>query len=242
MAQKLTKTKSKPKPKPKPKPKALVTAKTDASPKPRQRRVQERAEITIEKIRDAATRLFAERGYDGASIRDVENAAGVKRGLVNYHFGNKETLWKAVVEHVFALLSTYMNERAGLMRDLSPKERISYVIRSQIRFYALNPDLNRLMIQEGKRDTSRLRYIVDTYSRPAMNLLRDIAMDALPIDQDEFVYWYYMYLGSSSLIYAMAPESSLLFGVDVMDEKMIDRHADFMTEFLLSRSGGNTAK
>jgi hypothetical protein len=40
----------------------------------------------------------------------------------------------------------------------------------------------------------------------------------------------------------MAPESSLLFGVDVMDEKMIDRHADFMTEFLLSRSGGNTAK
>jgi hypothetical protein len=40
----------------------------------------------------------------------------------------------------------------------------------------------------------------------------------------------------------MAPESKLLFGVDVMEEKMIDRHVALTTEFLLTRIGGETAK
>ena len=44
------------------------------------------------RIRDAALRLFAERGIDGASIRDIANAAGVSGGLVRHHFGSKEGL------------------------------------------------------------------------------------------------------------------------------------------------------
>jgi AcrR family transcriptional regulator len=44
------------------------------------------------RIRDAALRLFAERGIDGASIRDIARAAGVSGGLVRHHFGSKEGL------------------------------------------------------------------------------------------------------------------------------------------------------
>jgi AcrR family transcriptional regulator len=44
------------------------------------------------RIRDAALRLFAERGIDGASIRDIAKAAGVSGGLVRHHFGSKEGL------------------------------------------------------------------------------------------------------------------------------------------------------
>ena len=44
------------------------------------------------RIRDAALHLFAERGIDGASIRDIANAAGVSGGLVRHHFGSKEGL------------------------------------------------------------------------------------------------------------------------------------------------------
>ncbi len=44
------------------------------------------------RIRDAALRLFAERGVDGATIRDIAKAAGVSAGLVRHHFGSKEAL------------------------------------------------------------------------------------------------------------------------------------------------------
>ena len=47
------------------------------------------------RIRDAAIRLFGERGIDGTSIRDIAAAAGVSSGLVRHHFGSKESLREA---------------------------------------------------------------------------------------------------------------------------------------------------
>jgi AcrR family transcriptional regulator len=44
------------------------------------------------RIRDAALHLFAERGMDGATIRDIARAAGVSGGLVRHHFGSKDGL------------------------------------------------------------------------------------------------------------------------------------------------------
>jgi AcrR family transcriptional regulator len=47
------------------------------------------------RIRDAAIRLFAERGIDGATVRDIAREAGVSPGLLRHHFGSKEALREA---------------------------------------------------------------------------------------------------------------------------------------------------
>jgi TetR/AcrR family transcriptional regulator, regulator of cefoperazone and chloramphenicol sensitivity len=47
------------------------------------------------RMRDAALRLFAERGIDGATIRDIAKEAGVSPGLIRHHFGSKEGLREA---------------------------------------------------------------------------------------------------------------------------------------------------
>lgn len=52
---------------------------------------------TRERILDAAEQLFADRGYDGASIRDVASEAGLQVHSVGYHFGPKAALFDAVV-------------------------------------------------------------------------------------------------------------------------------------------------
>jgi TetR/AcrR family transcriptional regulator, regulator of cefoperazone and chloramphenicol sensitivity len=52
------------------------------------------------RIRDAALRLFAERGVAGTSIRDVARVAGVSAGLVQHHFRSKARLRRAVEEFV----------------------------------------------------------------------------------------------------------------------------------------------
>jgi TetR/AcrR family transcriptional regulator, regulator of cefoperazone and chloramphenicol sensitivity len=52
------------------------------------------------RIRNAAMELFAAKGVDGTSIRDVASAAGVSSGLVQHHFGTKAGLREAVNEYV----------------------------------------------------------------------------------------------------------------------------------------------
>ena len=47
---------------------------------------------TKERILGAAESLFAQRGFDGASLRQLTSAAGVNLAAVNYHFGSKEKL------------------------------------------------------------------------------------------------------------------------------------------------------
>src|SRR5438034_3193016 len=44
------------------------------------------------RIRDAALRLFAERGIENATVRDIAKAAGVSAGLIRHHFGSKDAL------------------------------------------------------------------------------------------------------------------------------------------------------
>jgi AcrR family transcriptional regulator len=54
--------------------------------------------VTAESLLDAGQRLFAERGYDASSVRDLTAAASANLGAVTYHFGSKEALYHAVLE------------------------------------------------------------------------------------------------------------------------------------------------
>jgi TetR/AcrR family transcriptional regulator, regulator of cefoperazone and chloramphenicol sensitivity len=57
------------------------------------------------RIRDAAIELFADRGLDGATIRDIALQAGVSSGLLRHHFGSKEGLRDACDEFVVSELT-----------------------------------------------------------------------------------------------------------------------------------------
>jgi AcrR family transcriptional regulator len=52
---------------------------------------------TRERLVQAATRLFADNGYRGASVRDICNLAGANPGAVSYHFDGKRQLYRAVL-------------------------------------------------------------------------------------------------------------------------------------------------
>lgn len=70
------------------------TKKHPTKPKVDRRRAPE----TKTRILDAAEQLFLERGFHGASIRDISKAADVQIALTYYHFGSKEDLFRAVVD------------------------------------------------------------------------------------------------------------------------------------------------
>src|SRR5580700_2897961 len=56
------------------------------------------SKATREKIIKAASRAFAHDGYEGASIRAIVGEADVNQAAINYHFGSKEGLYRAVLQ------------------------------------------------------------------------------------------------------------------------------------------------
>ena len=61
------------------------------------------AQATKQKLVHAALLAFSTRGYDASSTRSIENAAGVKRGLINHHYGSKQALWQAAADHMMSI-------------------------------------------------------------------------------------------------------------------------------------------
>ena len=69
--------------------------------KSKARRTQkERREESRTKVIDAATHLFATKGYTGTTMIEIGRAAGLSHGLVTYHFGSKQECIRAVLEDV----------------------------------------------------------------------------------------------------------------------------------------------
>lgn len=64
-----------------------------------------------------AMRLFADKGYDGITVRDISAAADVSVGLINHHFGSKEGLREAVDQHFIGQFEEVLAEQRPAPRD-----------------------------------------------------------------------------------------------------------------------------
>jgi len=198
--------------------------------------VQERAQVTRDKLLAAAAALFAERGYDAIGTREIEAAAGVKRGLITYHFGSKEALWKAAMETLFASHAEQLTLADQANSGLDPAARLARLIRAFVHYCAERPEVNRIMVQEGKHDEWRLAWIVDRLVKPYYDLTRQLHAEAVAAGLAppmEHVHFHYVLVGAAALIFAMAPECRLLCGRDPRDPAMVEAHADALVQLLL---------
>ncbi|MGE0158013.1 MAG: TetR/AcrR family transcriptional regulator [Gemmatimonadales bacterium] len=94
----------------------------------------------------AGRKLFAERGYDGASVRAITREAGANLGAVTYHFGSKRSLYAAVLEQGLRPLAARVEGVAGA--EGSALDRMLAVVRAYFEHLSENPDLPRLLLQE----------------------------------------------------------------------------------------------
>jgi TetR/AcrR family transcriptional regulator len=99
---------------------------------------------TVQDILAAAKHLFSERGLHGVSIRDIENASGVSKGLILHHFGTKEKLYAAVQD---LLTQEYIAMMAAQgKRSENLQEMVSAVIRKSFLFTKRNRHYRRMSL------------------------------------------------------------------------------------------------
>ena len=85
-------------------------------------------EVTVERILDAAQRLFLEKGYDNTTIQDiVDELGGLTKGAVYHHFKSKEEIMDAVGDRMFFANNPF--EAVKKRSDLSGLDKLREVIR-----------------------------------------------------------------------------------------------------------------
>ncbi len=206
------------------------------APRVRKRRIQERTEVARASIIAAATPMFAEQGFDAISVRDIEIAAEVKRGMLSYHFESKDSLWMVVADELFADLVRELDLRLVILKDLPKRESVALLIRFHVRYYSEHPVLSRFVSQEARQDTWRTKYLVTKHKHPSLSLLAKHITESLDLSEREFAHWYYIMVSASATIFSFEPECKLLFGFSSYDEGVVEQHAAMMVNMLLGKS------
>jgi AcrR family transcriptional regulator len=99
---------------------------------------------TRHKVLDTAERLFATKGVNAVSLRDINTAAGVSQGVLHYHFGGRDGLLKAILERRLPALA---QERQAMLQRLLDAGRTPTL--QQMAEIIVLP-LARLAIENGK--------------------------------------------------------------------------------------------
>lgn len=189
--------------------------------------VSKKGEIAKRKILEAAVDLFASRGYAGASIRDIEQRAGVNRGLITHHFGTKDDLWKASIDYAFQPYFDELQSTIETLDGLNPSARQRVIIEGFIRASAARPFMNQLMIQENYEPSWRSDWIVERFLRPAAQLNQKLGNDdpwLAAFESNPHIR--YILLGACAMPFSLSLEAHALFGVDVYERDFIDLHIE----------------
>lgn len=132
-------------------------------------------DATRDKLVRAGRELFARRGYKGASIRAITTRARANLGAVTYHFGSKEALYHAVLEHITAPMRERLRRPVDYERKALPQ--IEEYIRATFEFVRRNPDIPKFVIQVLVAERNKLPPAVrETIRLNLMRIARLIAM------------------------------------------------------------------
>jgi TetR/AcrR family transcriptional regulator len=179
------------------------------------------AERTREAILVAAEDCFARLGFEGTSLQQIAEAAGVARSTPPYFFGSKEALYDAVLERVVARGQEAM-ARAYARRDeaASAEDAVESYVGAFLDFLGHDQNFLRLIQREALGDGSR---VGEFFGRPVDEALAALA----PAAEKAGVAPEHLVLDLTALCwYPFAHEHTLLpaLGMKARDPAFLDEH------------------
>jgi len=195
------------------------------------------SDVTRERIMKAAERLFAERGYDGTSVRGIVAKARVNQAAINYHFDGKDGLYREVLRAAFRALTEDQIAHGGDIKAMSREAALGEFVRRQLRPLTARDELSRhlrIFNWETVRPTAVFRKLMSEEATPFMGLAVELIRRFLPqADQRTLVVAAIWLLGQCSVFVRnreqlAGPPASL-----VLDESAVEWLAQLLSRWTI---------
>ena len=190
------------------------------------------------RILDAATRLFAEKGFEGASTREMAEVAGVNQAMIHYYFGNKQNLYKRVI--ISQMYSLFLMIAEMIVENRSPVNFVAEFPLQLIEGLRTKPHFRSIMLREIAMGGTTIREMVEELDQKGPRgfrgmmhgllqqgidegMIRDLPKDAMMITL--------LSLGYSGVF--VETFYSAVTGVDLSKDAVWKEHRDAIKQLLL---------
>lgn len=138
--------------------------------------VDSRFDRRLAKVLHHAARIFCEKGYEGASMRDLSRAAGMSLAGLYHYFDSKEELLYLIQKHMFRTIIERSQER--LKDTKGAEQRVRIFIENHLEYFLANKDAMKVLTHEDETlkngRGAEIRAIKREYYRICLELLEDL--------------------------------------------------------------------
>jgi AcrR family transcriptional regulator len=208
-----------------------MTRKTKVGPglhkRPRKRAEQQRSIETRVSILNAAIAEFAERGFEGASIRSIADRLDLQHPLITYHYRSKEILWRAAAEHAFSQIRAEWDVSASEDADLSPLVRLRQEYTTLFRYSVAFPEFHRFLRQETLTNNPRLKWVAEAVLAPLVGRLVPQIIEAQTrgeLPAVDPILFHYMMVSLTATLSEFGPDMRVTSGLSSEDPKVAEAY------------------
>lgn len=196
------------------------------------------AEYTRNQILRAAVSLFAEKGFERSSVRDIVTKARVNQAAINYHFKGKEGLYSEVLKIAFERLTENSEVDAEELKSLSREQALRRFVHDQLRPLLFQDELSRyirMFAWESAHPSKVFRKFIATNTTSYLSAAVDIVRRFLPPNtQERAALCAAICLMGQCSVFVRNRD---LFAQDpfriAIDERFVDELADLITGFAI---------
>jgi AcrR family transcriptional regulator len=127
------------------------------------------------KILDHATEVFDEKGYEGASMRDLSRVSGISLSGLYYYFDSKEKLLYLIQKHTFTTILERLRDRLDEVSD--PEQRVRVFILNHLDYFLANRRAMKVLSHEDEvlknGYGAEIAALKREYYRTCVNLLEE---------------------------------------------------------------------
>lgn len=151
---------------------------SDLKPRRRGRPSADQPVFNREAFLDIALKAFAEKGYEGVSVRQLARDYGVSHQLIHHHFKSKLQVWQEAI--TAAQEHTYVEEPRELTDpdNSSALQRFRSAIMELVVGAEEHPEVYRILADEMSNDSPRFKYLFDNYTGRNVELATQVLKQA----------------------------------------------------------------